>query len=157
MSLYNTPTRPIQPNLHFLMSLRFEVDPPQELGEVSGNTRRVVGIKRGSFEGPRLRGEVLPTGADWQYTRPDGVVVLEARYILKTDEGDIISVLNRGFRHGSPQLASMLGRRSIRPAIAVLFHDSAAVRKCKSRSTVADANNLFTGQWQRERPRFFDH
>jgi hypothetical protein len=132
------------------MCLRFEVDPPQELGEILGNTRRVVGIKRGSFEGPRLRGEVLPTGADWQYTRPDGVVVLEARYILKTDEGDIISVLNRGFRHGSPQLAAMLASGHQVPPSQYYFMTT-PLFETASPDLQWLMRTIFVGQGQRER------
>jgi hypothetical protein len=132
------------------MSLRFEVDPPLELGEVSGNTRRVVGIKRGSFEGPSLRGEVLPAGADWQYTRSDEVVVLEARYILKTDQGDLISVLNRGFRHGSPQLASMLASGQHVPPSQYYFM-TAPQFESASPNLRWLMRTIFIGQGQRER------
>ena len=132
------------------MRLYFEVDPPQELGEILGNTRRVVPIKRGSFEGPALRGEILPTGADWQYTRPDGVVVLEARYILKTDRGDIISVLNRGFRHGAPQLASMLASGQHVPPSQYYFMTT-PLFESGSPSLRWLMRTIFIGQGQRER------
>jgi hypothetical protein len=50
----------------------------------------------GNFEGPALRGEVLPGGADWNLTRPDGVAEVWARYTLRTDDGVLIGVTNAG-------------------------------------------------------------
>src|ERR1700730_9600262 len=49
--------------------------------------RRYYSAIGGSFEGPRLRGEVLPDGGDWLLTRPDGVLQQDARITLKTDDG----------------------------------------------------------------------
>jgi len=41
-----------------------------------------------SFEGPRLRGTVLPGGsADWLLLRVDGVHELDLRATLRTDDG----------------------------------------------------------------------
>jgi hypothetical protein len=90
------------------MELRVEVALPVELGQILRAWRRVIPILGGSFSGPLLRGEVLPGGADWQISRSDGVAVLEARYTLKTDTGHLISVANRGFRHGKPDLNERL-------------------------------------------------
>jgi hypothetical protein len=99
---------PEPPALKFIMRLSVEVADPVELGEIFGVKKRIVPITGGSFEGPNLRGKVVPGGADWQYTRPDGVAVLEARYTLQTDDGRLISVVNRGFRHGAPGLAATI-------------------------------------------------
>ena len=40
----------------------------------------------GTVDGPRLKGKVLPGGADWQIVRADGVVHLTARYTIETDD-----------------------------------------------------------------------
>jgi hypothetical protein len=42
--------------------------------------RRVIPITGGSFEGPNIKGAVLPGVADWQLVRPDGDLELYARY-----------------------------------------------------------------------------
>jgi hypothetical protein len=47
-----------------LMMLQVVVAPPQKLGAVSHGTRVIVPITGGTFEGPRLRGKVLPGGGD---------------------------------------------------------------------------------------------
>jgi hypothetical protein len=69
----------------------------------------VVPISGGNFAGPRLRGTVLPGGADWQYLRADGVMMVEAQYLLRTDDGVIIQVNNRGMRHGPEAVMRRLG------------------------------------------------
>lgn len=99
---------PSQPNLKFVMHITAQIADPIELGEIHGAKRRVVPITGGSFEGPHLRGKILPGGADWQMMRPDGVLVVYARYTLQTDTGDLITVENRGFRHGKPDLAARI-------------------------------------------------
>jgi hypothetical protein len=47
--------------------------------------------------GSKIKGEVLPGGADWQLTRPDGDTELYARYTLKTNDGYVISITNKVF------------------------------------------------------------
>ena len=49
----------------------------------------------GSFEGPNIRGTVLPGGADRQLIRKDGVRQLDALYELQADDGAVITVRNR--------------------------------------------------------------
>jgi len=100
--------QPLAPTLRFVTQLCVEVAPAIEIGEVSGTRRRVIAITGGTFAGPEISGEVLAGGADWQYTRPDGVSVLEARYTLKTSKGEFISVLNHGFRHASLEVTRQL-------------------------------------------------
>ena len=80
------------------------VDPTADLGISPLGERRLVPILSGTFEGPRMRGEVLPGGIDWQLLRADAVTEIEAHYILKTDDGVLIRVINSGFRYGAPDV-----------------------------------------------------
>jgi hypothetical protein len=73
----------------------------QELGESVRGRRRLISITGGTFRGERLAGQVLAGGADWQVVRADGVLELDAQYLLKTDDGALIYVHNRGYRHES--------------------------------------------------------
>ena len=58
-----------------------DIGPRRALGAVAaGSTRFLVDILGGHFEGPGLRGRVLPGGADRQLLRPDGVRELDALY-----------------------------------------------------------------------------
>ena len=96
------------PSLEFVMELRAELDPPLDLGMTPAGHRRSVSLCGGRFEGPRLRGEVLAGGADWQVLRSDGAMVLEARYALRTDDGALIGVRNSGLRHAPPAVTEKL-------------------------------------------------
>jgi hypothetical protein len=86
--------------LERLFSAVIRLAKPQELGETPQGRRRIIGITGGSFAGERLSGRVLPGGADWQVTRADGVADLDARYTLETNDGALLYVTNRGYRHG---------------------------------------------------------
>lgn len=72
-----------------------------EIGATPIGRRRVAVVVGGSFEGPRLRGEVLPeAGADWLLVRPDRSLLLDVRITLKTDDGAFIYMTYRGIRQG---------------------------------------------------------
>jgi hypothetical protein len=68
-------------------------------GKSKYGERRIIPITGGTFKGPGIEGIVLPGGADWQLTRPDGAVELYARYTLKTSDGFLIQVQNRVLSH----------------------------------------------------------
>lgn len=44
-------------------------------------------ITGGSFEGERMRGTVLPSGDDWTIKRSNGILELDMRVTLATDDG----------------------------------------------------------------------
>jgi hypothetical protein len=58
-----------------------------------------VPIIGGTFEGPDLRGRILPGGFDWQLMRADGYLELVADYFMETDDKVLIQVTNRGLLH----------------------------------------------------------
>jgi hypothetical protein len=68
-------------------------------GKSKYGERRIIPITGGTFKGTDIEGVVLPGGADWQLTRPDGDVELYARYTLKTSDGVLIQVQNRALIH----------------------------------------------------------
>lgn len=79
--------------------LRVQISGVLDIGENQhGEYRRVVPIIGGHFEGPRLNGKILPHGADWNFTRPDGNQEIWARYTLETDDGALIIITNPGIR-----------------------------------------------------------
>lgn len=92
-----------------LMNLAVDVGELVTMGEAPSGERRVVAILGGSFEGPRLRGTVLP-GADWQLMRRDGVLEIDARYALREAGGGIVQVLSQGYRHGPAEVLAALAR-----------------------------------------------
>jgi hypothetical protein len=82
----------------------------QKLGATPYGERRIINILGGTVEGPRLKGKILPGGADWQIVRADGVVHLHARYTIETDTGGLILVDSEGYRHGPPEVMARLAR-----------------------------------------------
>ena len=104
------PTSPGVPELRFAFELDVEVGAPLDLGQTQAGHRRIVPIAGGVVSGPRLAGRVLPVGADWQILRPDGTAELEARYTIQTSAGAVIYVVNRGIRHGPPEVLDRLNR-----------------------------------------------
>jgi hypothetical protein len=99
----------MKPELSVLLEVRATLEAPIVVGDVPEGARRVVPISGGTFAGPRLRGTLVPGGADWQYLRHDGVTIVEAQYLLRTDDGVIIQVINHGMRHGPEAVMRRLG------------------------------------------------
>jgi hypothetical protein len=85
----------VLPRTEFVYEALFDLAPTLQLGMSPFGERRIVPITGGRFEGPDLRGRVMPGGADRQLVRRDGAVSLDATYELQTDDGVVISVRNR--------------------------------------------------------------
>ncbi len=99
----------IKPDLEFVYEATGKLGPPVPIGETADGTRRIIPIfEGGSVEGPLIRGQLMGNAADWQLTRPDGVTVADAIYALKTDDGVIIQIRNKGLRHGPPDVMARL-------------------------------------------------
>src|SRR5436305_8882385 len=94
----------------FLMTLQVAVVGAQKIGAVPHGTRVTAPITSGHFEGPRLRGKVLPGGGDWTLLRPDGVLELDLRITLETDDGALIGMSSFGLRHGPVEVLAALSR-----------------------------------------------
>jgi hypothetical protein len=94
----------------FSMTADLERDKVQELGATPHGNRRIFYVKGGSFEGPRLKGYVLPGGADWLLVRPDGAREVDVRITLRTDDGHLIYVTYRGIIHSSPDVTQRMAR-----------------------------------------------
>lgn len=100
-----------------LCILRVDVGEVVTMGHGPLGERRVVPILGGSFEGPAMRGSVLPGGNDWQIVRKDGVLDIDARYALREEGGGVVQVVSQGYRHAAPEVLASLGRgESVDPA-----------------------------------------
>lgn len=91
-----------------LMRLDVELGPVLDIGPVPGGYRRIIPITGGRFVGDRLRGTILPGGADWNLERPDGTVYLWARYTLQTDDGALIMITNDGLQPGARDMMAQI-------------------------------------------------
>jgi len=108
MSNEQIPQVSVLPSLRILYLSRILLEKPLLVGHSPYGERRIINIRGGAFDGPRLSGRVLSGGADWQIIRRDGVLELEARYTLETKDGALIYVFNRGLRHGPKEVMGRL-------------------------------------------------
>lgn len=93
-----------------LFRIRAELADILHLGATPYGERRVINILGGTVEGPRLRGTILPGGADWQIIRADGAADIRARYTIAAETGGLVLVNSEGLRHGPPEVMARLAR-----------------------------------------------
>ena len=80
------------PKLELLTTFRAELKAPTAIGTTPFGTRQIFDVTGGNFDGPRLKGTVLPSGGDWMLFGPDGVGRLDVRATLETHDGARIYV-----------------------------------------------------------------
>ncbi len=91
------PTAAVAPlQTEFVYEAVVEIGQLVDVGATPHGHRRYIPITGGTFEGARIRGTVLPGGADWQTSRPDGVTEVDALYSIRADDGTVIIVRNGG-------------------------------------------------------------
>jgi steroid delta-isomerase-like uncharacterized protein len=116
----------LSPRLELLYDITMGAE-AVDVGSTPAGHRRIVHVTGGKFEGPRLRGTVLPGGGDWVLERLDGTRALDVRITLKTDDGHLIYAHYPGRFHGPPDvLARILRGDEVAPSeyyfrIAPLF------------------------------------
>jgi hypothetical protein len=98
----NTPPPADFPQLEFVYEATVAIAPLEDVGEVSSGRQRIIPITGGTFEGPNIRGKVIPGAADWNLIRNDGVTVVSASYFLRTDDGVYIKIVNQGVNPSLP-------------------------------------------------------
>ncbi|HEX7694087.1 MAG TPA: DUF3237 domain-containing protein [Sphingomonas sp.] len=84
------------PKVEFAFSALVLLQPTSEVGATPYGFRRRIPIIGGTFSGPRIKGRIVPGGADWQLQRADDYTVIEADYMIEADDGTQIHVRNRG-------------------------------------------------------------
>ena len=83
--------------LDFLMEYNAELrNPLEQIGEGPLGVRVAVSVEGGKFEGPRLRGRILPSGGDWLLRDNKGVTRLDVRATFQTDDGALIYMQYHG-------------------------------------------------------------
>ncbi len=103
-----------------LFDIVVDLNPRLNIGAGPFGQRILFGAAGGSFEGPKLRGEVLPGGGDWALFRPDGAMTLDVRLTLRTHDEALIH-MTYGGRWIIPQalradLADPVKRTEVDPA-----------------------------------------
>lgn len=88
----------------YLMTITVTVDALHDIGNVPLGLRHIDILGEGHFEGPRLKGTVLPGGMDQKIFRSDGAMHPNVRLVLKTDDDALIHVHYTGLRYGTPDV-----------------------------------------------------
>lgn len=113
----------------------------------------------GTFTGrDGLRGTIDPGGVDWQLARPDGVIEIDAHYVLVTDGGESIEVRSVGLRQASPAVADRIARGEVVAPSEYYFRTH--VRLSTGASRLAWMNDLLavsTGERRRDTVRIDVH
>lgn len=91
-----------------LFKIEFQMHPRLDLGETPLGLRRIARVAAGTFEGPKMKGRVLDGGGDWLLIRPDGVMQIDVRVTLETDDKQLIFMSYRGYRHGPKDVIERL-------------------------------------------------
>jgi len=94
----------------YLCSLVVHVGPITSLGQGPYGERRAIALLGGTVSGPGMEGRVLAGGHDWQTVRADGVVDIDAHYMLGLDDGALVELSSIGMRHGPAEVLARLGR-----------------------------------------------
>jgi len=84
------------PSLEFAFSELVILGTAISPGRTPLGGRNIVPITGGTFEGPNIKGTIIPGGWDWQLQRADGCTDVKADYMLRTDDGVVINVVNTG-------------------------------------------------------------
>ncbi|WP_322796338.1 DUF3237 domain-containing protein [Tepidiforma sp.] len=83
--------------VEYLFTMTANVAPPTVIQGGPQGSRMIVSVPGGTFEGPKLKGTVVPhSGGDWVTLRPDGSMKLDVRLTLLTEDGAAILVTYTG-------------------------------------------------------------
>lgn len=99
----------MEPVLEYACELRVDIDPEYHIGRSVDESLSFTPITGGTVSGPLLNGEVLAGGGDWAVER-SGTSQLEARYLLRADDGAVIDILNRGYFRASAEVLARHAR-----------------------------------------------
>src|SRR5947209_19671697 len=75
-----------------LFDIVIDLNPKLNIGDGPLGRRILFGAAGGRFEGPRLRGEVVPRGGDWALFRADGAMSLDVRLTPRTHDRGLVHV-----------------------------------------------------------------
>lgn len=78
--------------VEFLFTIEADTgDPAPVVIPRTGGNLTVVTVMSGTFEGPIVRGRILPVaGGDWVSVRSDGSMRLDVRLVLETHDGALV-------------------------------------------------------------------
>src|SRR5471030_3463628 len=94
----------------YVFTITAQIGSVTSAGDVGHGVRRIIPITGGEVRGEGINGKVCAFGADFQISRPNELIELEARYAFETDDGAVVYVENKGLRFGPVELLQKLKR-----------------------------------------------
>jgi Protein of unknown function (DUF3237) len=91
-----------------LFDMVVDLNPRLDIGSGPFGQRVLFGSAGGSFEGPKLAGEVLAGGGDWTLFRADGTMTLDVRLTLRTHDAALVHMTYGGRWVTSPGVRAEL-------------------------------------------------
>ncbi len=82
--------------LEHLFEFSVSIKPIVSAGMTTAGERLIADLDGGTFEGPKLKGKVRASGADWALICSDGTLKIDVRTVLETDDGAVIYMPYRG-------------------------------------------------------------
>ncbi len=83
--------------IEHIFSYSVEVDPNMFIQKLPTKDTRVTGnITGGTVWGPKVNGKILPMGADWSVVHPNGIVDVDCRAMIETNDGAHINMFYTG-------------------------------------------------------------
>lgn len=81
-----------------IMTLKLDVAPEKahQIGSTEAGRRLIVPINGGTFDGETMQGTVEPGGHDWAFFQPDGIMKIDVRLVLRSDQDELIYLKYKG-------------------------------------------------------------
>ena len=86
----------VNPSTEYVFTILATISDAMTVGPTARGQIRAIPITGGEVEGEKIRGRVVPGGADWQRSRDDGITEIEATYAIELDDKTLVKVVNRG-------------------------------------------------------------
>jgi len=95
-----------------LMALQLAVDydSARHVEDGPAGGRSLFPVTGGTFDGA-IRGTVEPHGSDWVQWRPDGVMLINVRLMLRTHDDALIAMTYQGLTYAEPEVMGRFLRR----------------------------------------------
>lgn len=106
------------PRLEYLMTYEAELDLPQVINDKTF----IYNVKGGWARGPGISGSFIPPGADWLRVMGSGVLRLDVRATLRTDEGELIYLSYNGvIQHTEKSYDKLMKGEKVTPEDGIYF------------------------------------
>ncbi len=81
------------PKLEYVMTYKALLEPPMLID----SSLLIVNVVPGGWiKGPNINGSFVSPGADWLRVMPSGVLKLDVRAVMKTDDGELLYITYNG-------------------------------------------------------------